>query len=51
MELLQMSRSGIRDLIYKYGKLRPAPRRGDNTSAIFLYEAEVADLAREWGIL
>lgn len=51
MPLLQLSRSGLRDQIFKYKKLREAPRRGSNTSPIVLYEAEVLDLAREWGIL
>ncbi len=51
MKTLQLSRSGIRDQIYKYQKLRTAPRRGDNTSPLWLYEAEVHKLAEEWGIL
>lgn len=41
----------MRDLIYKQRKLRPAPRRGDNTSPIYLFQADVEELARAWGIL
>lgn len=51
MDLLGLSRTGVRDQIFKYKKLTPAPRRGGPTSPIMLYQAEVDALAREWGIL
>jgi len=51
MNLLGLSRSGLRDQIFKYNRLRLAPRRGDNTSPHWLYKAEVERLAEEWGIL
>lgn len=53
MPILQLSRSGIRDQIFKYQTLQIAnekQRRGP-TSPIKLFESQVADLAREWGIL
>lgn len=53
MQLLQLSRSGVRDQIFKYRRLRIAnekQRRGP-TSPIKLYESEVNELAQEWGIL
>lgn len=53
MPILQLSRSGIRDWIFKYKRLRVAneKQRLGPTSPIKLYQAEVHELAREWGIL
>lgn len=53
MPILQLSRSGIRDWIFKYKRLRVAneKQRTGPTSPIKLYQAEVHELAREWGIL
>lgn len=53
MELLQLSRSSVRNEIFVHKTLRIAneqARRGP-TSPIKLYQAEVEKLAERWGIL
>ena len=49
--VLGISRSGVVDQIRKYKRLSEAPRHGDNTSPILLWEAEVNELARKWGLI
>ena len=51
MKVLGLSRSGLRDQIFKHKRFTLAPRRGDNTSPQFLYEAEVIKVAEEWGLM
>jgi hypothetical protein len=51
MNILDLSRSGLRDQIFKYKRLNLAPRRGDNTTPIYVYAAEVERLAQEWGLM
>lgn len=51
MAVLQLSRTGVRNEIFKYRTLQIAnekQRRGP-TSPIKLFEAEVYKLAEEWG--
>jgi predicted DNA-binding transcriptional regulator AlpA len=51
MDILQVSRTTVRELIAKKDiSVAPVPRTG-RTSPIKLYESEIKGLAREWGIL
>jgi len=50
MELLGMSRTTLRRKIVEKN-LQLAPRRGNNTSPNYLYEAEVTEYARELGLI
>ena len=51
MEELNLSRTGVRDQIFKYKKLQLAPRRGSNTAPQYVYAAGVEALQREWGLI
>jgi hypothetical protein len=51
-DLLQVSRTTIRKLIYEERKLQVASqRKPGTTSPIKVYQKQVEELAQEWGIL
>ncbi len=51
-DVLQISRSTVRNLIFVERRLQIASQaKPGTTSPIKVYEAEVEEIAREWGIL